>query len=218
MMIGIHAARRDGVGMDCDVSLFDVAMGMLTYLATWHLSAGYEPARTRHSAHPSLVPFQNFETLDGWIVVGCAKQKFWERLCHTMGRPELLEDERFADFRRRHENREILLPILEEVFRGDTSRSWLEKLGRAKVPCSGVNRVAEAFREPQAEARNLVVETAHPHFGTIRQVASPVRVGSHPPEHRPAPARNAEADYVLREILEYPEDRIRELAAAGAFG
>ena len=80
LLAGIHAARRDGVGMDCDVSLYDTAIGMLTYPATWHLNAGFQPARTRHSAHPSLVPFQAFEAKDGWIVVGCAKEKFWQRL------------------------------------------------------------------------------------------------------------------------------------------
>jgi crotonobetainyl-CoA:carnitine CoA-transferase CaiB-like acyl-CoA transferase len=80
MLAAIHAARRDGKGMDCDLSLFDVAISLLTYVGTWHLNRGFEPVRTAHSAHPSLVPFQNFQTSDGWIVVGCAKEKFWRRL------------------------------------------------------------------------------------------------------------------------------------------
>ncbi len=77
LLAGVHAARRDGVGMDCDVSLYDTAVTMLTYPATWHLNAGFEPVRTRHSAHPSLVPFQAFEAQDAWMIVGCAKEKFW---------------------------------------------------------------------------------------------------------------------------------------------
>ena len=88
LLAGLHAARRDGVGMDCDVSLYDTAMGMLTYPATWHLNAGFTPVRTRHSAHPSLVPFQAFEASDGWLVVGCAKEKFWARLAEVVGHPE----------------------------------------------------------------------------------------------------------------------------------
>src|SRR6202012_5796072 len=75
LMSGIHAARRDGVGMDCDTSLFDVAMGMLTYVATWNLTAGLVPQRMAHSAHPSIVPFGAFRTADGWIVIVCAKEK-----------------------------------------------------------------------------------------------------------------------------------------------
>ena len=86
LMSGIHAARRDGIGMDCDTSLFDVAMGMLTYIATWNLTAGQVPQRMAHSAHPSIVPFGAFETADGWIVVVCAKEKFFVRLCDVLGR------------------------------------------------------------------------------------------------------------------------------------
>lgn len=74
LMAGLHAARRDGVGGDCDVSLYDTAIGMLTYPAAWHLNAGYQPVRTKNSAHPSLVPFQAFKASDDWFVVGCAKE------------------------------------------------------------------------------------------------------------------------------------------------
>ncbi|HEX9766680.1 MAG TPA: CoA transferase, partial [Nitriliruptorales bacterium] len=103
MLSGIIAARRDGLGMDCDVSLFDVAVSMLTYPATWHLNGGFEPERLSRSAHPSLVPFQNFATADGWIVVGCAKEKFWHRLCQAIERPDLMGDPRFATFDDRRE-------------------------------------------------------------------------------------------------------------------
>ena len=85
MLAGVHAARRDGTGMDCDLSLFDTALAMLTYPAAWHLNGDFVPARTHHSAHPSLVPFQAFETRDGWIVVGCPKEKFWLRLAASRG-------------------------------------------------------------------------------------------------------------------------------------
>lgn len=101
LVIGLHAARRDGVGMDCDVSLFDTAMNMLTYPATWHLTRGFEPRRTERSAHPSIVPFQNFPTQDGWIVIGCAKQKFFEALARALGKPQLVDDPRFRDFEAR---------------------------------------------------------------------------------------------------------------------
>ncbi len=218
LMAGLHAARRDGVGMDCDVALFDVAMGMLSYLATWHLTAGYEPRRTSHSAHPSLVPFQNFETSDGWIVIGCAKEKFWERLCRAIDRPDLLEDERFRDFPSRDRNREALVPILEDVFQQDTSKAWLERVMAAKVPCGPVNTMAEAFQEEQTQARGLIVEASHPDFGRVRQIRSPVRVGEETPEYGRAPERNADAGYVLEELLGYSDERIRELKEAGAFG
>src|SRR3954470_22368253 len=92
VLAGLWRARRDGVGCDCDVSLLDTALHELVYVGTWAASRGYVPPRRHNSAHPSVVPFQNFETADGWIVVAGPKQKFWERLCEVLGRPDLAED------------------------------------------------------------------------------------------------------------------------------
>ncbi len=79
LLAGLWRARRDGIGCDCDVSLFETALHELMYVGTWVASRGFEPERLSESAHPSIVPFQNFQTADGWIVVACPKQKFWER-------------------------------------------------------------------------------------------------------------------------------------------
>ena len=218
LMVGLHAARRDGVGMDCDVSLFDTAISLLSYPATWHLSAGFEPQRTARSAHPSLVPFQNFPTADGWIVVACPKEKFWQRLADTIGRPELATDPRFVNFAARHTHAKELLDILAAVFRTQSSAHWLPRLKNAGIPSGPVYSVAEALNDPHTAARQMVVETEHPRFGTIQQPASPVRVGDAPVTYRRAPRRNEDAPYVLTELLSYPPARVEELRAAGAFG
>lgn len=218
ILAALHAARRDGVGMDCDVSLFDTAISLLTYPATWHLNGGFEPARTPRSAHPSLVPFQNFETADGWIVVGCAKEKFWQRLAAAVGRAELAEDPRYATFEDRRTNAASLLPILEEAFRSRPVAHWLEVLTKAGVPCGPVNTVAQALRDPQTEVRGMIVETTHPRFGVVKQAASPVRAGEPLREHRRAPLRNEDAEWVLRDVLGYAPERIASLEEAGAFG
>lgn len=219
LLAGLHAARRDGVGMDCDVSLFDTAMTMLTYPATWHLNAGFTPVRTRHSAHPSLVPFQAFEAADGWLVVGCAKEKFWTRLAAVIGRPEwAAADSPYATFALRRENADTLIPALEEIFRTRTVEDWLTDLYAAAIPCGPINDVPTALRDPHTVARNLVVETEHPRYGTVRQLASPVRVGAQPPEYRRAPQRNEDFDWVVGELLRLDPERVAELTAQGAFG
>ncbi len=218
MLAGVHAARRDGVGMDCDVSLFDTAMSMLTYPAIWSLNGDFEPQRTRHSAHPSLVPFQAFETSDGWIVVGCAKEKFWQRLAVAIDRPELASDARFATFADRNRHAAALLEILEEVFVARTAREWLAILSRAGVPCAPVNSVADALRDEQTAARGMVVETTHPRFGNVRQLRSPVRVGSEEPVYRRAPTRDEHRDAIVRSMLGYDQARIDALERGGAFG
>ncbi|MFF3501747.1 CaiB/BaiF CoA transferase family protein [Streptomyces sp. NPDC003247] len=220
LLAGLHAARRDGVGCDCDVSLYDTAVSMLTYPATWHLTADYEPVRTRHSAHPSLVPFQAFRARDGWLVVGCAKEKFWRRLAPLLGHPEWTgTGHPYADFAGRREHREKLVPELEELFAARTVAEWLAALTPAGVPCAPVHTVAEALADPHTAARGLVTESAHPRFGTVRAPASPVRVGPRPAGPAPrAPRRGEHTDAVLRDLLGYDDARIAALRATGAFG
>jgi crotonobetainyl-CoA:carnitine CoA-transferase CaiB-like acyl-CoA transferase len=211
ILAGVHAARRDGVGMDCDVSLFDTAISMLTYPAIWNLNGDFEPSRTHHSAHPSLVPFQAFQAGDGWIVVACPKEKFWQRLAAAVGRPELATDESFATFTRRRQNAGELLPILDEIFASESVEHWLELLRAAGVPCGPVNSVSQALADDHTVARGMVVETEHPHFGTVRQVRSPVRVGPEVTDYRRAPQRNEDEGYVFSELLGYDAERIERL-------
>jgi crotonobetainyl-CoA:carnitine CoA-transferase CaiB-like acyl-CoA transferase len=218
LLAGVHAARRDGVGMDCDVSLYDTAVAMLNYPGTWALNTDFVPSRTRHSAHPSLVPFQAFQTKDSWIVVGCAKEKFWQRLAPVVGHPEWAQDPRYATFAARGANRVELLAALEEIFATRTSQEWLDELYPAGIPCGPINSVRESFEDPHTIARQLVVQTEHPRFGTVRQPRTAVSVGPVHTDHRRAPARNEDFDYVTRELLSYDDDRIAALIERGAFG
>jgi len=219
LLAGVHAARRDGVGTDCDISLFDVAVSLLTYPATWYLNRGWEPTRTSRSAHPSLVPFQLFRGSDEeWFLVGCAKEKFWDRVAEVVGQPELADDPRFHDFAARGEHREELVALLDDLFAGRPANHWIDQLRAAGVPTGPVQGVAEAMVDPHTEARGLVVETEHPRFGTIRQLGSPVRVGPDPIAHTRAPARNEHAQEILQGLLGYDPSVVAELGAGGAFG
>ena len=217
VLAGLWRARRDGVGCDCDVSLFETALHELCYVGTWAASRGYVPPRRRNSAHPSIVPFQNFATADGWIVVACPKQKFWESLCSTLGRAELAAEERFADFAARDRNRDELLPILDAAFAARGSADWLARLAEVGVPSAPVNDVASALEDPQAQARGSIAEIDHPALGRVRQVASPLRLGDEAPLER-APFRGEHTESVLGEVCGYSCERIDELAAAGVFG
>jgi crotonobetainyl-CoA:carnitine CoA-transferase CaiB-like acyl-CoA transferase len=218
LLAGLWRAQREGVGCDCDVSLFETALHELVYVGTWVASRGFEPERLSESAHPSIVPFQNFPTADGWIVVACPKQKFWELLCEAIERPELVSDPRFADFAGRHENRATLVPELRRSFEVRTTEEWLAVLAAAGVPNARVNDVAEALAEPQVEARGGIVETEHPRFGTVRQLATPLRVGEEEKPARRAPFRGEHTEQVLVDLCGYSTGRVRELAEAGAFG
>lgn len=220
LLAGVHAARRDGVGMDCDISLYDTAVSMLTYPASWYLNEGWNPRRTARSAHPSLVPFQLFQGSDQeWFVVGCAKEKFYQRLTEVVGRPDLATDPKFADFAARAANAEELVSVLDGLFASRPAGDWIASLKAAGVPTGPVQDVAAAMREPHTLARDLIVETDHPRFGTLKTLASPVRVGEPEPEsHRRAPTRNEHADDLLRGLLGYDDEQIERLRKEGAFG
>ena len=218
LLAGVHAARRDGVGMDCDLSLYDAAIGMLTYPGVWHMNAGFTPVRTHHSAHPSLVPFQAFEASDGWLIVGCAKEKFWQRLTEVIGKPEWAADPRFVTFAERQKNASVLLPMLEDIIRQRTVDEWLSVLYPASIPCGPINDVAQAMLEPHTIARNLIIETEHPRYGTLKNLASPVKVGNEAVTHRRAPQRNENFDEVMSGLLNYSPEKIALLNDAGAFG
>ncbi|WP_107706259.1 CaiB/BaiF CoA transferase family protein [Nocardioides allogilvus] len=218
ILAALHASRRDGVGCDCDVSLFDTAVAMLTYPAGWALNSDFEPARTHHSAHPSLVPFQVFRSADEWIVVACPKEKFWRRLAGVIGRPDLAEDDRFGTFEARHRNSVDLLTLLDSVFVTRTSDDWLAALKAAGVPCGPVNSVRDALADPQTLARDMLVSIEHPDFGTVIQVASAVRVGNERIDQRRAPRRHEHADAILAGLLGYTSTQVEQRAAQGAFG
>ncbi|MBU2667197.1 CoA transferase [Actinoplanes bogorensis] len=217
LVSGVHAARRDGRGMDCDVSLYDTAAAMLTYQATWAMSAGYEGERYARSAHPSIVPFQAFEAADGWMIVGCAKQKFWDRLTALLG-DDALHDPRFADFPARLEHRAELVEVLDAHFVRRPVERWMELLNAAGIPCAPVNGLTAALAEPHLADRDMIVETRHDRFGTVRSIASPVRVGAERPVPRPAPERDEAREYVLGDLLGYAPDDRERLRDGGAFG
>jgi crotonobetainyl-CoA:carnitine CoA-transferase CaiB-like acyl-CoA transferase len=220
LLAGVHAARRDGVGCDCDTSLFDTAMNMLTYIASWALApdGAYEPERLPLSAHPSIVPFQNFRTADGWIVIVCAKEKFWQRLIGVLGIEHVRDDERFANFAARRKNRAVVTATLQDAVSQRTTADWIAALTAAGVPCGPINDVRAALADPQTKARGLIAETEHPTFGTARWIASPVRVGDNGATHHRAPCLGEHTDVVLRDLLHYDDEKIERLRAAGAFG
>jgi crotonobetainyl-CoA:carnitine CoA-transferase CaiB-like acyl-CoA transferase len=216
LMIALFNAQRTGRGCDVDTSLYDVALAMLTYPATWYLSAGIDSPRASMSAHPSVVPFQFFATADGYIAIACPKEKFFRALAVAIDLPELRDDSRFRSFAARAEHRDELLSLLESRFRRRTTEDWMERLG-GEVPCAPVRSLSEALDPAGLTARNLLASYPHPVFGTVREVGTPLTVGDFEPSYRMAPPLGTDNEEILHE-LGYDEDQIRALCLEGAFG
>ncbi|MDN3353644.1 CoA transferase [Actinomadura sp. DC4] len=218
LVAGIHVARREGVGGDCDLSLFETAVAMLSYPATWYLTKKHETTRRARSAHPSIVPFGAFPSADGWLMLACAKPKFFGRLAAAIGRAGLAEDPRFATLEARQRNADELIAILDEALRVRTTDEWIARLTAAGVPCGPVNSLAEALDDPQAHHRELVVETPHPRWGTVRHVRTAGRGWWPAPEPRRAPELGEDRDDLLRGLLGMDDAAIAALSGDGAFG
>ena len=217
MLGGVMRARRDGTGCDCDLSLNETALSLLTYLGTWTASRGFVPERMASSAHPSLVPFQNFETADGWIVIACPKQDLWLRLCDAIDRDDLPGRPEYADLAARAANRERLVETLSETLRTRTTVEWLEVLEAVGVPSGPVNDIPTALENAHLQARGGIEAYEHETLGTVRRVRSPLRLSG--PRWKPsrAPRRGEHTDELLRESG-FEADEIVALADAGAFG
>lgn len=216
IMVGVYAAQKTGRGCDMDTSLYDTAISMLTYLGVWHLNGGYEPQRMSDSAHPTIVPSQNFKTKDGYMVLMCQKDNFWFNLCEALERKDLAEDERFKTLKRRYENKLDLIPLLKEILIKKTTNEWVTLLTQKNVPCAPVNKFEDVFKDPHLSARKLVIEVDHPEFGKIKELACPVKVIGSPQKNEPASAYSANTDEILRNYLDYNNEKINALRDLGA--
>ena len=210
----ILRARATGTGCDVDVNLFDTALSQLGYVGAWHLTRGYRPERMPDSSHPSQIPSQLLPTRDGWLVVMCAKERFYRNLVSILGVTELAEDPRFRTFADRLENRRELIPLLKERTRMRTTSQWLRLL-KGKVPCAPVHSVEEAFQDPQVGEDEMIIETEHPDFGVVRQLASPIKISDYEREHRRGPGLGEHTEEVLHDLLGLTGPQIQKLRGDG---
>jgi len=216
LMVGIFDARRTGLGRDVDTNLYDSALAMLSYPATWLLSHGFMTERKPLSGHPSVVPFQFFATSDGHIAIAAPKEKFFGTLVEKLGLAELRSDPRFTDFEGRGRHRDELIAILCARFAERTTEAWVTLL-RGSVPVAPVRSLAEATDPDELRSRAMLAEYDHPSFGPVRSIGLPLTMGGFEPTYRPGPALDGDGPAILGD-LGYDADAIVRLRAEGAFG
>lgn len=208
-------AQATGEGQEVDTSLFEAGITLTYWQSAIAFATGVAP-QPQGSAHPLNAPYQSFRTADGWINVGAANQRNWHRLLEVLDAPELEEDARFATNRDRIENLPALVALLEEHFVERTTEDWLARMEAAGLPAGPVLSITEMHRDPQAVARNMIVETEHPVAGTVRSIGAPVKFGATPGAvTRPAPTLGQHGPEILAEHG-YAVDRIDALRDSGA--
>jgi crotonobetainyl-CoA:carnitine CoA-transferase CaiB-like acyl-CoA transferase len=153
------------------------------------------------SAHPLSAPYQAFETQDGWMVVGGANQNNWLRLVEALEAPELLKEPRFAENRDRITNLAALQEALTPYFRKRTTAAWMATFDAIGLPCGPVNDVRQMHADPQAVAREMVIDVDHKTLGKVRTLGLPVKFSDTPGGvRRGAPLLGQHTREVLREF------------------
>jgi crotonobetainyl-CoA:carnitine CoA-transferase CaiB-like acyl-CoA transferase len=187
-ILGALAARaHTGRGQRVDAALYDAAVAMGIYEAAGYFATGVPPARLGQG-HRGAVPYQVFQTADGWLTIGAATQHLWERFCAVIGRPDLSRDPRFASNAERVKHREALVPILESVIRTKPTAVWAAALAAEGIPAGPVQTYDQVFADPQVKAREMVVELDHPAVGPQRVLGVPYKLSDTPTRvRRPAP-------------------------------
>jgi crotonobetainyl-CoA:carnitine CoA-transferase CaiB-like acyl-CoA transferase len=192
----ILGARARGKGCDVDVSLFDVALHQTSYPAVWAMNEGHQVGRPPRGAHPSISPSQRVKTQDGWGMLMCQTQRFWELWCDLVGRPELKADPHFVDMPARRANLDALTPILDAVMETRTGAEWMAYLG-GRVPFSPIAGLLDALDNPfvaEVAMRDHIDHPARPQG--LDMLACPIKIDS-----RRMPAARAPAMGEHNELL-----------------
>ncbi|AJY12981.1 CoA transferase [Burkholderia dolosa] len=207
---------RTGEGQYIDMALLDVQVALLANMNTNFLASGKPPVRWGN-AHPNIVPYQTFQTSDGWIIVAVGNDGQFRKFVEAGGRPELADDARFSTNPSRVRHRDTLVPILAEMVKVRSKAEWIDALEAAGVPCGPINDLAEVFDNEQVVARGMQVSLPHPCGADVKLVRNPIRMSATPPDARSAPPLLGEqTEAVLRDMLGYDDERIATLRAKQA--
>lgn len=214
VLAALIAADRDGIGQHLDMSLYDCQLAMLANVGSAALVAGTEPSRYGNG-HPTVVPYQLFDTKDGQVVVAVGNDaQFAAFATRLLNRPDLAADIRFARNSDRVANRDALLAEIMPLMRRETTEWWLAGLRSVGVPTGAVRQVGEALAAPETAAREMVATVSHPSAGEVKLVASPLKFGRTPVAAPVAPPTLGQHSRAVLADLGYSVDQIEALAEA----
>ena len=181
--IGIASAlahrERHGVATKIDVAMLDSQVAILENAITRYVATGEAPGPLG-ARHPSIAPFAAFATADGHVVIACGTDAIWQRMCRTIGCPELAADARFTSNDLRARNIEALNVEMEKALTQATTAEWLRRLSDAEIPHAPINNVADVLADPQVIARNMVVAVDDPDLPTLRVAGNPIKMSEFP--------------------------------------
>lgn len=216
ILAALAARERNGRGQHIDVPLFDSQVAWLANQSMNYLLTGTPPGR-QGSSHPNIVPYQVFQTADGYLMLNVGNERQFADCCSLLACPEIAVDPRFSVNSARVENRSELVDIFSERLRRQKSAYWLRQFASRKIPAAPVNDLAEVFAEPAVTERQIVRMLRHALVGEIPTVANPVRFSGTPVDYGfAAPVLGQHTVEVLKDTLGYTDEEIGNLYDSGA--
>ena len=193
--------ERSGEATKVDVALFDCQLALLENAIMRYTTTGEIPG-PMGARHPSITPFEAFETEDGNLIIAAGNDGLFVKLADALGCPELAANPLFTTNALRNQHQEALRAEIESVLRTKSTEHWIGVLEAAGVPCGPVNNVAQALAHPQTAARNMLISVDDPITGSLKLAGNPMKLSgfADPPTRPPAPDPDADRDKILREL------------------
>jgi crotonobetainyl-CoA:carnitine CoA-transferase CaiB-like acyl-CoA transferase len=208
----LFARERTARGQQVDIAMLDTVVAMLTYQAGIYFATGQPPQRMGNR-HPTIVPYETFTASDGEFVLAVGTDEQFRKFCEVAG---LQTGEQFATNRGRVTGYAELRPMIADRMKTQTRSYWIERLGKAGVPCGSVRDLHEVFTDPQIAARDMSVPMTHAIAGPIRVLGSPLKLSDTPASQRtPPPTLGQHTESVLQRDLGLTSDAIQELRVGG---
>jgi len=210
ILSALHERENSGKGQFVDVAMLDCQVAILENAISRYEFTGEIP-RPIGNRHPSIVPFEPFDTLTAPIIVAAGNDRLWVTLCDLMGLG-IASDPRFITNPLRNENYQALRPILADRFMTKTAEEWQFMFDEAGIPCGPINTVDKVVKNEQVVAREMILEVEHPTAGTTRIPGIPIKLSRTPGEIRmAAPVLGADTEKLLSQYLGLTSDQVAEL-------
>ncbi len=210
ILSALYSREKTQKGQHIDLSLLDVQISLLTYMATMQTLSGIDPEPIGN-AHFVHVPYNSFTTSDGYIVIAVITDEFWQSLKSVLNVGSL-DDCRFDSSIDRLKNQSFIENELNKVLSTQTSGYWIDKLNKAKVPCAPINKFSDALSDEQVKHRNMIVEVEHPDGGFVKMPGNPVKMSyTNEESYSSPPHLGTDTREILKNWSKYEDDKIESL-------